>query len=482
MSQPVNNASGLRRKRWPFSVRGMLLFAVSIAIGAAVAFPDLRDWLATALFLSFLKKVHIVQTMDWTWGLIAVLVFWMVLGIINQARDLRISLAEHPDLPRELKFGGQFEIFWRLSVAILLVIYLLIRLVVQFDIVDLPEREFDPLTTGFVIREGVFALLLLIIVGSIPYVRREQQSSTLHRGLTLVAYILAAAICLEQWADKTIIYHLVHIAILGIDWSQPLKFSAVNPHDYSLYTKLFFWLSLLAGIIVVANWAILGRLARQWSMGIWRRLLWIGLLVIGVVAASAYVIWVYTRALWQISPIFAATGSQAPWHCWIAATLLAIILVTLVTYRMTTNRDPIAESSQVNWRRNPKKYYHEWRTVLTLLAIILIWLQVVIFISFLQIWWNNRFTYQSPWIEAVRSILSWPVNLLWLSLILLAVHRAFVRRADPKRPQAQLPRISPARFATVWLGALAVTISSILVLVWMSFAFWFNPWWSAQWP
>jgi hypothetical protein len=75
-----------------------------------------------------------------------------------------------------------------------------------------------------------------------------------------------------------------------------------------------------------------------------------------------------------------------------------------------------------------------------------------------------------------------PVNLLWLCLVFLALHRAFARRVDNKQPQSDLPRIDPARFVSVWFAALAFMISGALVLVWMSFALWFNPWWRGRWP
>jgi len=84
--------------------------------------------------------------------------------------------------------------------------------------------------------------------------------------------------------------------------------------------------------------------------------------------------------------------------------------------------------------------------------------------------------------ELVESWFGDPVNCLLLSLVLLALHRAFSRRKDSKHPQAELPRINPARFVTVWFGTLAFVVSGALVLVWMSFALWFNPWWRGRWP
>jgi hypothetical protein len=238
-------------------------------------------------------------------------------------------------------------------------------------------------------------------------------------------------------------------------------------------------------MIVIINWAILGRLARQWSTGFKQRLTWIVLLIAGVMFTSTFVIWLYACGLKEISPFLAESCNEAPLHYWISAALVIIVLVTIINYRLAVDRDQIVNMPLIKWRCNPNKYYHEWRAMLLLLMIIIAFYCLDAFnllrILFSQIWWGFVPPPNRSWTD-IFYLLGIPINCLWLGLILLALHRAFARREDPRQPRSDLPRINPARFLTVWFATLAVTVSGALVLVWMSFAFWFNPWWRGRWP
>jgi hypothetical protein len=414
----------------------------------------------------------------------AILLFWMVLGIIYQIRDLRYTLASNKDLIAEQRWGLRFEIFWRIAVTALLAMYVLLSFLIDRGTLTLSEWEdFILLYTG-TFRVSVVILLLLVLVGSVPYIRREKRPSYFYCGLQLFALMLAVVFCLIRWMDYTTIPHFVHIATLGIDWAQRLKFTAVDPRHYNFYASLFFWWSLFSVLIVAANWAILTRLARQWSAGFKRRLIWSGLLIAGVALAGSFVIWIKTSGLHKFSPFLAEAGSHPPYHCWIAAVLLMLILTTILTYRMAADYNPLAIAPQVIWRQNPNKYYHEKRWMLVLLAVAIVWFHYEIYFHQTAIYHQamgigyTAFSLQ----ELFDSWFFQPTDYLWLSLILLAIYRAFARRKDARGLQAELPRINPARFIAIWFGTLAFTISGALVLVWMSFALWFNPWWRGRWP
>ncbi len=267
-----------------------------------------------------------------------------------------------------------------------------------------------------------------------------------------------------------------------MDHYQPPQFSIIDPSYYYTYTNLFFWWSISSGMVVVINWAILVRLARQWPMGFKRRLMWIILLISGIAAASTFIFWLYASGLKEISPYFAESLNEAPISYWISAVLLVIILVTILTYRMAVDRGQIANMPLIQWRRNPDKYYHEWRTILVLLtiAIAFCFLNALNLLRMLvsQISWDfvppPRFL---SWTDIFYGLLGAPISCLWCALILLALHRVFARRRAPEHLQSELPRINPAKFITVWIATAAFVVSGALVLVWMSFALWFNPWW-----
>ena len=192
-------------------------------------------------------------------------------------------------------------------------------------------------------------------------------------------------------------------------------------------------------------------------------------------------IWFITCGLGEISPRFAEIGIHAPMHCWIAVSFLVLILTTLVTYRMVIDHSPLPDTQlPFVWRQNPNRYFHEWRFILFILAISVAFFLVGIY----EMWrWVVPGIHHNMWVTELRD---WPFykpdNLFWLCLIFLALYRAFARKKDPGQLQARLPRINPAKFITVWIAALAVIITGIPTLIWMSFALWFNPWCCGRWP
>jgi hypothetical protein len=85
--------------------------------------------------------------------------------------------------------------------------------------------------------------------------------------------------------------------------------------------------------------------------------------------------------------------------------------------------------------------------------------------------------YDSPMIGELAVLMLFdPVTLLWLAVVLAALRRAFRRRSDHTSGQAELPHVDRAKFVTVWLAAVAFTISGASASAWMSFGLWFCPW------
>jgi hypothetical protein len=482
VSQSPDNPSNPKPNRWQFSISGMLVFTLSVAIGAAVVRCNAHSWLGIS------PPENVIIKVGYSGGLIAILVFWMFLGILYQVRDLRTALASHDNLTSEQSWGLRFEIFWRLTIAALLAMYCLLAFLIDRCTLTLSDWENGSSIPTSTIREAVAIMILLVIVGSVPCCRYEQRNTLLRRGLHLIVFLLAVAFCVVRGLDYTIVSYLVHIATVCIDSAQAIKFSKINPFTYNFNTALFFWWSLFSVLIIFANWAILLHFARQWSEGCRRRLIWGSLLIAGVVAASAFVIWIMAYGLHGFSPYFASVENKVPSHCWFAVGLLIVILTTLMTYRMAVNRNPLAQAPQTTWQQNPNKYYHEQRWILLLLVVAIVWLHYDIYFSLrkasepifkaLGMSSLNAVTWQG----LCESWFSLPTDYLWLSLILLSLHRAFTRRNEPRQPQAALPQINPAKFVTVWFGALAVIISGIPTLAWMSFALWFNPWFRGRWP
>ena len=500
MSQSAVNPSAPPHNRWQFSLRGMFIFTLSVAIGAAVMQEKVRGILGSSPSPVVQEKaraepvpsssVERLFSVGFCGILLVILAFWMILGILYQVRDMRSTLVSHPDLHLDYRWGLRLEVFWRLLVAALMSFCILMVFLLNQRIVSLPIPDDLSYTKNGFIPDSVPPMLLLVVAGSVPYVRRKESSSLLHRVLYLIFCLLAGAFCVELWVDSTFIYHLVHLATIGIDYDQPLQLSSIDPRYYQVRTNLLFWWSISSSIVVVINWLILVRLARQWSTGFKRRLTWIVLLFVGVLASSAFLIWLYGGGLKEISPSLAETPNQVHIHYWLSAALLIIVAVTIVTYRLATDRGGMADPPIVQWRRNPNKYYHEWRTVLLLLIIAIASYFLdgvgILHQTVSQIWLRLFPDAFAPsfksWSDISYGLIGMPIPCLWCAVVLLALQRAIARRPDARHPASDLPRINPAKFVTIWIATAVVTVSGALVLVWMSFGFWFNPWWRGRWP
>jgi hypothetical protein len=484
MSQQPDNHPDQKLNRWQFSLSGLLIFTVSIGIGAAVSRCDVNSWFIVPIYNPDQKIC-----LSYAGGLLAVVVFWMILGTFHQVRDLQSVCTCFKPTAHEL-WGLRFEVFWRLGVITLITINALLSFLIDQKMIILSTWEeaasFWPVEG--MISTAIFIMLLIAIVGSVSFARRQQRPSILHRILYVVLCILATAFCLKEWSGYAIVTHFAHVEALSTDYANSLKLTSINPRSYNFYVSIFFWWSILSGLIVIINWAILRRFARQWLAGIRQRLFWSGVLTIGVAAAIAFVIWITTYGLPKFSPYLAEAGKQAPWDCWIASAMLMIVLITLTTYRLTAEKNSITDAPQVEWRLHSQKYYHEQRWILLLLAIAILLFHGQIILSL-----NNTFvparssnlTYNFTYIVTPIDLLfDWilmPAGYLWLSLLLLSLHRAFARREDFQHPQAQLPQINPAKFITIWIATAAVIVSGGFVLAWTSFALWFNPWFTGRW-
>ena len=360
-------------------------------------------------------------------------------------------LAYNNSLTTEQCWGARFEIIWRLVLTLVFGFYMLVALLANHGIIILLDKKVDlwfsmggkinswPL--NILMGETVLFMLLLVLVGSVPYARRKRQSSPFRHWLWIIAIAVTLAFCLMQVFEEGLIMHLVHIATLGIDYSASIEFTSIDAHFYSSRTLWFFWFSLLSGIVVLVNSAILAHLMLRWPRGIGKSLLWLGLLLAGVMVTSAYVIWIYSRGLRDISPFYAEYCLTTPVHFWIAAAILLSILAAVLAYRTTVDRNPMAGTPHVDWRINPNKYYHEWRSLLIFLAIAVILFHLATY-PFMQTTLN--YSWSSSWKEFAQLWLGKPDNLLCLSFLLVLIHRVFARRNDPQQQPVELPRINPA--------------------------------------
>jgi hypothetical protein len=142
-----------------------------------------------------------------------------------------------------------------------------------------------------------------------------------------------------------------------------------------------------------------------------------------------------------------------------------VVMVTAGAYRMTSRAIQPDRFHEVNWRRHESAYYHERRTVMLLIAAV--------------IWgpWIPAMVSESAWWLLVRPMFWFGPTYLTTLVGLVAVYAAFRRR----RPAADSQPIGPPTlrmscFCAVWTAMFLTAMLGIPVLVLLSFAVWFNPW------
>ncbi len=476
------------RQRWQFSIRGMLIFTASVAVGASVSQIDLAQWLTifagyAGEWKNFRQPREVIKT-GFGGAFLAVAVFWLCLGLVYQIRDILACLKENPAIDKPRRAGGQIEILWRTGVIALLAGYLLVLFLVNMRVLILPETGDHVWKMGTMLREAVLLVLLLIVVGSVPSARRFELPSFVRQISQGVFYALAL-----YYLSKTCVYILVNIACLGFDAEASLKISSYDPRYFAQTLRIFFLWSLISAFAILLNLFFLKRMARDWSAGIGKRVLWSGLLLAGIVENAAYVVWTMAVGYPTISPYLATTGGPVMKHSWVALVVFAAVVSAVPAYRMSADRSTAANIIDISWRRHRHKYFHESRMVLLLLATTLLWILGDIYSeachnpSFPLTEFGNmlsnsgRFRRFSYWDFGNELFFyGMPSLFLWLSLFLLTLQRVFSPRFDPRKPLVELPRIDRAKLSTVWLATLSFTFFGSLAVVWISFGLWYFPW------
>jgi hypothetical protein len=416
----------------------------------------------------------------------------MLLGIAHQIRDLWSYLRRNTAIDKEQRRGLQFEISWRLGVILFLLFLALLAVFLDCGFVVLSFPDDCVNCSRVEIGEAILLLLLMVVVGSVPKTEVWRPTWPLfHQGVNLLAGAALIALAYNRWQEESVVPAITHTATVTMDMAFPLKYSAIDSVHYRQRCLFFYHWSLLSAGLVLINWLCLLRLARQWSAGIVRRWIWAGLLTGGVMAVSSYFVWIWVRGLHEISPYCAEVGIvKLPLHYWLGMTTMYLILITVIAYQMTADKNPTLDTSFISWRINCDRYYHEWRAVLLGLAIAILVFRYFFsyklhasmdLLPFDTISINLKTS--GSWPPPIYSFrffantfFSRPIDLLWTGLLILCIVRAFAIRPTREKPLSDIPHINFAKFITLWLATAAFVVSGSLALVWMNFGLWLNPW------
>ena len=98
-----------RRGKWEFTARGVLLLAVSVALGVTLGAIGLGErlpeyWPPPGSF----ERALLAAGRDWYIAALAAISFWIVLGLSAQARDIGRKLRSVGPCPSEVRWGLRF--------------------------------------------------------------------------------------------------------------------------------------------------------------------------------------------------------------------------------------------------------------------------------------------------------------------------------------------------------------------------------------
>jgi len=449
------------RRRFQFSLGGLMVLVFGVAVGFSIAS---------------------MKGLGFADGILAAAGAWIVLGLVNHARDLWSTYHVRQDLSRDERWGWRLAVFWRVGVACLLVGYYLVSALAALQVIDLPESEDALWTTGFDVRGAIFLVCMLIVLCSVLPARPAGRRGLRARVLDLAGVALGLVVCAMICWERMTLQFLVAVAIQGIEMAQPLRFA---PEGVDLFpaarTARFFRECSLALPLTLINLGLTYGLATQWSRGRCPRLAWSALLVIALPISACYSIWVCTVATPRAFPIMIEAQKHVPLHVWVSALLLVLVLATVATYRLVGSAAQPSGGTDLTWRRADGRYYHERRAVILLLAFGIVAKVVAV------LWYVARefssFGLRLEWSYIVTECL--PNGQLLLPLIVLSVAGYAVLRLGrgglARRACCPTP-LSASHFGAVWLALFLTAAVGIPMIAIFSFAIWFSPWYRMSWP
>jgi hypothetical protein len=226
--------------RWQFSIRGLLLFTASVAVGISFGLTKLESW---SIYGFTCNDGKAIMT-GWCGGLIGFIVFWMVVGIACQIRDLWSYLRTAPPIDKEQKCSLRCEIYWRVGIIPILLFVAIFAACLDREFFKLACLEEDWGYYNEVYREPIVLLLLMVIVWNVPQAEVKPKRPLFHRGVNLLAWTVLIVLAYNRWQEETVVPAMLNIATVTMDMAFPLKYSAIDP--LHLPRKMHFLLPMVA--------------------------------------------------------------------------------------------------------------------------------------------------------------------------------------------------------------------------------------------
>jgi len=446
-----------KRRRFQFSLGGLMVFVFGVAVG-----------LSTATMGRF----------SWYDGVVAAALAWITLGLVHQLCDLWRAFHDQSRLTSDERWGWRFAVFWRLGVIGLLASRCGVSILLEFHLIALSGSGDGFYLPGRELRDAVVPIAVIIVLSSLlpalPDARCGLRAHLLNLAGLAAAVVLSVLIC---W-DKTTVQLLVTTAIHDVEMAWPLHLAREGVEILpGARTGRFFRECSLALGLGLASLCLTYGLAHGWNGGRRQRVAWTVALAVALPSAVFYLIWVCLFAMPRAFPIVVDAQTLGPLHVWFTAVLLLLVLVTAGTYRLVGSTGRVAQTAELNWRRDQGRYHHERRAVILVLGVGIAAPLVV------MMFWIYREPPWGGWQIVLQVLLSQGSVLLAGAVCVAAVCAVWrlTRRKNVDEEQSLSP-ISVRHFATVWFALLLSTAVVIPALMLVGVGLWFSPWCRGGWP
>ena len=437
--------------------------------------PRIR--LSTLLILVGCIAIGLATTRDLLGAIRPAIEAAMVVGLLQQTRELLQRHCKLAAPTAEARFAWKFAIAWRVLIAAGVAFFLLIKLNGWTVPILFPHRSnpllYEPATV-------IGDLLPIVILANSVRRWRPTLSSTPRRRLGwLIFCAVALLVAIYNVVDSEATTYLVHQAVAGIEASITPRFQ--RPDVYSNLARegyRSFWLSCLAAASVPIG-AIFLVVASRWKDSRIAKAM-VGGFFFCLAVQLLYCRWFYLKDYPRISPDIAGAGLAVEPSDWLSIVILLSIVITLAAYLITASDSDRTLVSNNLADGLDRRSLHETGPCLVAMnvaAAIELGMLItgivgeIISPTFANLQFN---TWMKTWLNC--NLLFSPLVLLACAFPLLSLQLSYVRWARRKEEvHWELPVIHPKQFALNWLAAAIAILIGAPTLAAFGFLFWLGP-------
>lgn len=399
-----------------------------------------------------------------------VLSFYFVVSLWREAAATRRRLAARANLPREQLWGGRIFVVALVGTATVLVGSWIYTFLAAGNLV--PESwQDDDLVFGWLLTtpEDVTVLSLLAAVGLGTWRLPHRATPLRQRVFSALAAVAALILLLVAWAEKTLLWFLVYIAVSGVEAAQPSHFLSPELNESTFLRMQRFAAGGVIGLsLAVANVLLIAALVAWWRKARLRLPLLV-LLTAGLAAEGAAAVWIGGPGLRQLSPPMQEAVRFPP----LAPALLGGTMVGLAAgaFAWRLLAKPASLDASVPVVARPSYLHEHWLGCLLLgiVAAAGTAIATIILVNEPPAW-HTRFDWQ--WVT--YALIYRPAAYIWLAAIIGGFALAWVHWNRRKQPAEELlPSVDPAQFAVLMASLLIAVIAAAPIVAAVSVSYWF---------